>query len=86
MCPNVLTRTTVGTGGGVVGWRLIAEGGVGPVIIVLMLPISDDYAGVVVYVRVVDGLLTVGQKIRLMAGGTEHEVISLGRSMDGTAR
>jgi len=39
----------------------------------------DDYAGVVVYVRVVDGLLKVGQKIRLMAGGTEHEVISLGR-------
>ena len=39
----------------------------------------DDYAGVVVYVRVVDGLLKVGQKILLMAGGTEHEVINLGR-------
>jgi GTP-binding protein LepA len=39
----------------------------------------DDYQGVVVYVRVVDGTLTVGQKIRLMAGATEHEVISLGR-------
>ena len=39
----------------------------------------DDYQGVVIYVRVVDGLLKVGQKIRLMAGGTEHEVISLGR-------
>ncbi len=39
----------------------------------------DDYQGVVVYIRVVDGLLTVGQKIRLMAGETEHEVIGLGR-------
>jgi len=39
----------------------------------------DDYQGVVVYVRVVDGVLKVGQKLRLMAGGTEHEVISLGR-------
>jgi GTP-binding protein LepA len=39
----------------------------------------DDYQGVVIYVRVVDGTLRVGQKIRLMAGGTEHEVIGLGR-------
>ena len=39
----------------------------------------DDYQGVVIYVRVVDGLLKVGQKIRLMAQGTEHEVINLGR-------
>ncbi len=39
----------------------------------------DDYQGVVIYIRVVDGLLKVGQKIRLMAQGTEHEVISLGR-------
>ena len=39
----------------------------------------DDYQGVVIYLRVVDGLLKVGQKIRLMAQGTEHEVISLGR-------
>ena len=39
----------------------------------------DDYAGVVIYVRVMDGLLKVGQKIRLMAGGTEHEVITVGR-------
>ncbi|GAC1473373.1 MAG: translation elongation factor 4 [Isosphaeraceae bacterium] len=39
----------------------------------------DDYQGVVIYVRVIDGRLTVGQKIRLMAGATEHEVISLGR-------
>ena len=39
----------------------------------------DDYAGVVIYVRVVEGTLTVGQKIRLMAGETNHEVINIGR-------
>ena len=39
----------------------------------------DDYQGVVIYLRVVDGVLKRGQKIRLMAGETEHEVISLGR-------
>ena len=39
----------------------------------------DDYQGVITYVRVVDGELSVGQKIRLMAGGTEHEVTGLGR-------
>jgi GTP-binding protein LepA len=39
----------------------------------------NDYQGVVVYVRVVDGVLKVGQKIRLMAGDTDHEVIGLGR-------
>ncbi|WP_406696707.1 translation elongation factor 4 [Singulisphaera sp. Ch08] len=39
----------------------------------------DDYQGVIIYVRVVDGALRVGQKVRLMAGGTEHEVIGLGR-------
>ena len=39
----------------------------------------DDYQGVITYVRVVDGELRVGQKIRLMAGGTEHEVTGLGR-------
>ncbi len=39
----------------------------------------DDYQGVIVYIRVIDGALKVGQKIRLMAGETEHEVINLGR-------
>jgi len=39
----------------------------------------DDYQGVVVYVRVVDGTLRVGQKIRLMAGESDFEVVSLGR-------
>ncbi|MGC8640796.1 MAG: translation elongation factor 4, partial [Isosphaeraceae bacterium] len=39
----------------------------------------DDYQGVITYVRVVDGVLRVGQKIRLMAGGTDYEVTGLGR-------
>jgi len=39
----------------------------------------DDYQGVITYVRVVDGALRVGQKIRLMAGGTDHEVTGLGQ-------
>jgi GTP-binding protein LepA len=39
----------------------------------------DDYQGVITYVRVVDGTLRVGQKIRLMAGETEYEVTGLGR-------
>src|SRR5947209_5309095 len=39
----------------------------------------DDYQGVIVYVRVVDGTIKVGQKILLMAGETEHEVTGLGR-------
>src|SRR5947209_6775458 len=39
----------------------------------------DDYQGVITYVRVVDGTLRVGQKIRMMAGETEHEVTGLGR-------
>ncbi len=39
----------------------------------------DDYQGVVTYVRVVDGVLRRGQKIRLMAGETEYEVTGLGR-------
>ena len=33
----------------------------------------------ITYVRVVDGVLRVGQKIRLMAGGTDYEVTGLGR-------
>ncbi len=40
--------------------------------------IYDDYRGVVAYVRVVDGRLHKGDKIRFMAGGTEHEVDELG--------
>jgi GTP-binding protein LepA len=39
----------------------------------------DDYQGVVTYVRVMEGTIRVGQKVRLMAGETEHEVITIGR-------
>jgi GTP-binding protein LepA len=39
----------------------------------------DVYKGVVVYVRVKDGRLHKGQKIKLMRGGTEHEVLELGQ-------
>lgn len=39
----------------------------------------DAFKGVVVYVRVKDGTLTKGQRIRLMRGGTEHEIIELGQ-------
>ncbi|MCI0640454.1 MAG: translation elongation factor 4 [Gemmataceae bacterium] len=43
----------------------------------------DTYKGVVVYVRVKDGRLFKGQKIRLMSGGTEHEVIEIGQFRPG---
>jgi GTP-binding protein LepA len=39
----------------------------------------DSYKGVVVYVRVKEGTLRKGQRIRLMRGGTEHEIIELGQ-------
>src|SRR5476649_777568 len=38
----------------------------------------DPYRGVVIVVRVIDGLLKTGQKIRLMAAGEDFEVDSLG--------
>jgi GTP-binding protein LepA len=39
----------------------------------------DDYRGVVIYIRVVDGRVAKGQRIRLMQGGTEYEVAELGQ-------
>lgn len=38
----------------------------------------DSYMGVVTYVRVVDGSIEPGMKIRLMATGKEHEVAQVG--------
>ena len=38
----------------------------------------DDYRGVVAYVRVVDGSVRAGDKIRFMAGGTVHDVTEVG--------
>jgi GTP-binding protein LepA len=39
----------------------------------------DTYKGVVIYVRIMDGMLRKGQKIRLMRKGTEHDVIDIGQ-------
>jgi GTP-binding protein LepA len=39
----------------------------------------DDYRGVVIYIRVVDGRIARGEKIRLMQAGREYEVMELGR-------
>src|ERR1035437_3134222 len=41
----------------------------------------DDYRGVVVYVRVMNGRLAKGQKIRLMGKGTIHTITDLGKFM-----
>jgi len=38
----------------------------------------DSYRGVVVYIRVVEGTLRPGQKIKLMASGAEFEVVETG--------
>jgi GTP-binding protein LepA len=39
----------------------------------------DTYKGVVVYVRIMDGVLKKGMRIRLMRGNTEHEVSDIGQ-------
>jgi GTP-binding protein LepA len=39
----------------------------------------DTYRGVVVYIRIKEGRLAKGQRIRLMRGGTEHEIMELGQ-------
>jgi GTP-binding protein LepA len=39
----------------------------------------DTFKGVVVYVRVKEGRLLKGQRIRLVRGGTEHEITDLGQ-------
>jgi GTP-binding protein LepA len=43
--------------------------------------IYDDYRGVIVYVRVVDGELRKGQRIRLMGNDREYQVTDLGKLM-----
>jgi GTP-binding protein LepA len=39
----------------------------------------DTYKGVVVYCRIKEGVLKKGQRVRLMRGGTEHEVAEIGQ-------
>jgi GTP-binding protein LepA len=39
----------------------------------------DTFKGVVVYVRVMDGVLKKGMRIKLMRGNTEHDVIEIGQ-------
>jgi len=41
----------------------------------------DDYRGVIVYVRVVDGELVKGMRIRLMGNGKEYQITDLGKLM-----
>jgi GTP-binding protein LepA len=43
--------------------------------------IYDDYRGVIVYVRVVDGELRKGQRVRLMGNDREYQVTDLGKLM-----
>src|SRR3954471_722568 len=43
--------------------------------------IYDDYRGVIRYVRVVDGEIRKGQKIRFMGNGKEYQVTDLGKLM-----
>ncbi len=38
----------------------------------------DTYRGAVVMVRIVDGALKKGDKVRFLAGGTDHEILELG--------
>jgi GTP-binding protein LepA len=46
----------------------------------------DDYRGVVVYVRVVDGELVKGQKIKFMGNGKEYQISDLGKLIPRPAR
>jgi GTP-binding protein LepA len=41
----------------------------------------DDYRGVVVYIRVINGILTKGQKIRMMGKNAYYNVTDLGKFM-----
>jgi GTP-binding protein LepA len=43
--------------------------------------IYDDYRGVITYVRVIDGELKKGQKIRFMGNDKEHQITDLGKLM-----
>ncbi|MFT3784642.1 MAG: translation elongation factor 4 [Tepidisphaeraceae bacterium] len=46
----------------------------------------DDYRGVVIYVRVIDGSLKKGDKIRLMGAGKEYQISDIGKLIPRPAR
>lgn len=48
--------------------------------------IYDDYRGVIVYVRVVDGKLEKGQKIRLMGTEKEYQITDVGKLVPRPSR
>jgi GTP-binding protein LepA len=48
--------------------------------------IYDDYRGVITYIRVVDGELRKGQKIRFMGNGKEYQITDLGKLVPRPAR
>jgi GTP-binding protein LepA len=39
----------------------------------------DDYRGAIIYVRMMNGTVKKGQKVRLLSTGTSHEVVELGQ-------
>ena len=43
----------------------------------------DEYRGAVTYIRVMNGSVRKGQKIRFLRGGTTHEVLELGQFIPG---
>jgi GTP-binding protein LepA len=49
-----------------------------PLKVLLLDSWYDSYRGVVLLVRVIDGVLRVKQKIRLMAAGRDYDILSLG--------
>jgi len=50
----------------------------GPLKALIFDSIFDTYRGVIVYIRVVDGELKVGDKVKMMAAATSYEVEELG--------
>jgi GTP-binding protein LepA len=48
--------------------------------------IYDDYRGVITYVRVIDGELRKGQKLRFMGNGKEYQITDLGKLVPRPAR
>ena len=43
----------------------------------------DEFRGAITYIRVINGTVRKGQKIRFLRAGTEHEVLELGHFVPG---